>query len=101
MDKIVKLPFGEMPAGIALNIAIFDVATHSVDLARATGQQVSDTEMLEDALIIAQQMLGPELRQPGIFGDGAAVPGQRAGRRPPARLRGPRDLARRFRMLAV
>jgi uncharacterized protein (TIGR03086 family) len=68
MEKIVKLPFGEMPAGIALNIAIFDVATHSVDLARATGQTVSDTEMLQDALIIAQQMLGPELRQPGIFG---------------------------------
>ena len=29
----MKLPFGEMPAGVALNIAIFDVATHSVDLA--------------------------------------------------------------------
>jgi uncharacterized protein (TIGR03086 family) len=69
MEKIVKLPFGEMPAGVALNIAIFDVATHSVDLARATGQSVSDTELLEDALIIAQQMIGPDLRQPGIFGD--------------------------------
>jgi uncharacterized protein (TIGR03086 family) len=68
MEKIVKLPFGEMPAGVALNIAIFDVATHSVDLARATGQQVTDTEMLGDALVIAQQMLGPDLRQPGIFG---------------------------------
>jgi uncharacterized protein (TIGR03086 family) len=69
MEKIVKLPFGEMPAGVALNIAIFDVATHSVDLARATGQTVSDTELLEGALLIAQQMIGPELRQPGIFGD--------------------------------
>ena len=69
MEKIVKLPFGEMPAGVALNIAIFDVATHSVDLARATGQKVTDTELLEGALLIAQQMVGPELRQPGIFGD--------------------------------
>lgn len=69
MEKIVKLPFGEMPAPVALNIAIFDVATHSVDLARATGQTVSDRELLEDALVIAQQMLGPELRQPGVFGD--------------------------------
>jgi uncharacterized protein (TIGR03086 family) len=68
MEKIVKLPFGEMPAGIALNIAIFDVATHSVDLAKATGQKVTDTELLEGALNIARQMLGPELRQPGIFG---------------------------------
>lgn len=69
MEKIVKLPFGEMPAGIALNIAIFDVATHSVDLARATGQHVTDTEMLEGALVIAQQMMNPGLRAPGIFGD--------------------------------
>jgi uncharacterized protein (TIGR03086 family) len=57
-----------MPAGVALNIAIFDVATHSVDLARATGQKVTDTELLEGALAIARQMLGPDLRQPGIFG---------------------------------
>jgi uncharacterized protein (TIGR03086 family) len=57
-----------MPAGVALNIAIFDVATHSVDLARATGQQVSDTEMLEGALNLGRQMVGPELRAPGVFG---------------------------------
>lgn len=68
MEKIVKLPFGEMPAGVALNIAIFDVATHSVDLARATGQHVSDTEMLEGALDLGRQMVGPDLRTPGIFG---------------------------------
>jgi uncharacterized protein (TIGR03086 family) len=74
MEKMVKLPFGEMPAGVALNIAIFDVATHSVDLARATGQTVSDTELLEGALVIAQQMLGPALRAPGIFGDEQPCP---------------------------
>ena len=74
MEKIVKLPFGEMPAGVALNIAIFDVATHSVDLAKATGQEVTDTELLEGALMIAQQMIGPALRQPGIFGDAQPCP---------------------------
>ena len=74
MEKIVKLPFGEMPAGIALNIAIFDVATHSVDLAKATGQKVTDTELLEGALAIARGMLGPELRQPGIFGEEQPCP---------------------------
>jgi uncharacterized protein (TIGR03086 family) len=74
MEKMVKLPFGEMPAGVALNIAIFDVATHSVDLARATGQTVGDTELLEGALVIAQQMLGPALRAPGIFGDEQPCP---------------------------
>ena len=67
LDKIVKLPFGEMPAGVALNIAVFDVTTHAVDLARASGQDVVDTELLDSALDMGKQMIGPELRQPGIF----------------------------------
>lgn len=69
MEKMVKLPFGEMPAGVALNIAIFDVATHAVDIARATGQHVTDTELLEGALEVGHQMIGPEMRMPGVFGD--------------------------------
>ncbi len=73
MEKMVKLPFGEMPAGIALNIAIFDVATHAVDLARATGQHVSDTDLLEGALAVGRQMVGPDLRVPGVFGDEQAI----------------------------
>jgi uncharacterized protein (TIGR03086 family) len=68
MEKTVKLPFGEMPAGIALNIAIFDVATHAVDVARATGQHVSDSELLEGALGIGKQMINADLRVPGVFG---------------------------------
>jgi len=67
LEKTVRLPFGEMPAGIALNIAIFDVATHATDLARATGQTITDTELLEAALEMGRQMVGPELRQPGVF----------------------------------
>jgi uncharacterized protein (TIGR03086 family) len=68
LEKIVKLPFGEMPAGIALNIAIFDVATHACDIAKATGQLVKDEELMEQALAIGKQMIGPELRVPGVFG---------------------------------
>jgi uncharacterized protein (TIGR03086 family) len=68
MSKVVKLPFGEMPLGVALNIAIFDVTTHALDLAQATEQQFGDTELLDDALAIANQMITPELRQPGVFG---------------------------------
>ena len=67
LDKTVKLPFGEMPAGVALNIAVFDVITHAVDLARASGQAVTDTELLDAALGLGKQMIGPELRQPGVF----------------------------------
>jgi uncharacterized protein (TIGR03086 family) len=79
MEKMVTLPFGQMPAGVALNIAVFDVATHATDLASATGQEVADTALLESALEIGRQMIGPELRQPGVFGaeqpcpDGAPV----------------------------
>jgi uncharacterized protein (TIGR03086 family) len=76
MDKIVKLPFGEMPTGIALNIAIFDVATHACDLAKATGQHVTDDEMLDGALAVGQQMIGPDLRVPGVFGDEQAAAAQ-------------------------
>jgi uncharacterized protein (TIGR03086 family) len=57
-----------MPGGVALNIAIFDVATHACDLARATGQHVTDAELLAGALAIGQQMVGPDLRVPGVFG---------------------------------
>jgi uncharacterized protein (TIGR03086 family) len=67
LDKMVKLPFGEMPAGIALNIAVFDVTTHACDLARATGQQVDDQDLLETALAVGRQMIGPDMRQPGMF----------------------------------
>ena len=67
LEKTVKLPFGEMPAGVALNIAVFDVLTHATDIARATGQTVDDTELIESALEVGHQMIGPELRQPGVF----------------------------------
>jgi uncharacterized protein (TIGR03086 family) len=67
LERIVKLPFGEMPAGVALNIAIFDVATHAADLATATGTAIDDTELLENALAMGRQMIGPELRVPGMF----------------------------------
>ena len=67
MDKTVKLPFGEMPAGIAAAIAVFDVTTHGCDLAKATGQQVVDTELIEAALESGKAMISPDFRVPGMF----------------------------------
>src|SRR6476659_5681362 len=67
LDKTVTLPFGEMPGSVALSIAVFDVLTHAVDIASSTGQQVQDLDLVETALSMGQQMVGPELRQPGIF----------------------------------
>lgn len=62
MEKLVQLPFGEMPAGIALNIAIFDVATHCCDLSRATDQSVDDDELLTEALGLGRAFIGPDFR---------------------------------------
>lgn len=90
LEKIVKLPFGEMPAEVALNIAVFDVTTHNCDIAQATGQQIQDTELVNTALEMGKQMIQPEMRSPGFFDaeqpcDDAAPPEQRllafAGRR--------------------
>jgi uncharacterized protein (TIGR03086 family) len=74
LDKMVKLPFGEMPAGIALNIAIFDVLTHAADIATATGQHIDDDELIETALGVGRQMIGPDLRAPGVFGPEVQAP---------------------------
>ena len=73
VDKMVKLPFGEMPAGMAINIAIFDVATHTWDLARSTGQQMQlDPEVLAAAYELAQAMI-PNMRANGVVGEEVIV----------------------------
>jgi uncharacterized protein (TIGR03086 family) len=67
LEKMVKLPFGTMPGGVALQIAVFDVTTHCCDLARATAQQVDDEALLEAALAGGRQMIGAEMRSSGLF----------------------------------
>ncbi len=75
LEKVVTLPYGDMPGSVALNIAVFDVLTHAVDIARASGQTVQDTELLETALGVGREMIGPELRVPGLFGPEQPVGG--------------------------
>ncbi len=59
-----------------MNIAIFDVTTHTWDLAKGTGQSTDlDPEVLGAALDIAQQMLSDDFRALGHV--------RRAGRRCP------------------
>jgi uncharacterized protein (TIGR03086 family) len=75
MDRIVKLPFGEMPAPMALNIAIFDVTTHAWDLAKATGQSTDlDPEVSAIAYEVASAMLSDDLRATGLYGTAVDVP---------------------------
>jgi uncharacterized protein (TIGR03086 family) len=73
--KMVTLPFGEMPAGVAMRIAIFDVTVHAWDLAKATGQSTAlDPEVLGAALDVGRQMIGQEMRDGGMFGPAITVP---------------------------
>jgi uncharacterized protein (TIGR03086 family) len=75
-DEIVTLPFGQMPAGIALRIAIFDVTVHAWDLAKATGQSTAlAPDVLDAAIGVAHEMLAPEMRAAGMFGAEVTVPG--------------------------
>ncbi len=67
MEKMVTLPFGQMPGEAALTFGAFDVTTHAADLARATGQQPIDAALYAEALAIGRQLVTPELRQPGVF----------------------------------
>jgi uncharacterized protein (TIGR03086 family) len=67
LDKNVKLPFGEMPAGIALNIAIMDVMTHACDIAKATGQTIDDEDIVNTALEVGHQLITADFRTPGVF----------------------------------
>jgi uncharacterized protein (TIGR03086 family) len=67
LEKTVTLPFGEMPAGIALSIAVFDVATHACDLASVTGQSITDRELLDAALEMGKAMISDDMRAPGLF----------------------------------
>ncbi len=67
LEKTVTLPFGEMTVGAFLNYVIFDLTTHATDLARATGQTISNTDLLEAALEAGRQTVGPGMRQPGVF----------------------------------
>ena len=67
LDKMVKLPFGEMPAGVALNIAVMDVMTHCCDIAQATGQKIEDEDILAIALEVGHQLITEDFRQPGVF----------------------------------
>lgn len=67
LEKTVKLPFGEMPAGVALNIAVMDVMTHALDIAKATGQTVDDDELVETALTLGRQLITDDFRSPGMF----------------------------------
>jgi uncharacterized protein (TIGR03086 family) len=69
MDRIVRLPMGEMPVRLAMDIAIVDVTTHAWDLAVATGQPTDlDPDVVSAAYFAARTLLSDDLRATGRFG---------------------------------
>jgi uncharacterized protein (TIGR03086 family) len=51
LDRVVEVPFGKVPATVALHLRLADVMVHGWDLARATGQHAEYPEdVVEQAL---------------------------------------------------
>jgi uncharacterized protein (TIGR03086 family) len=65
MDRIMHLPFGELPGSVFVNIACGDTFTHGWDLARATGQSTDlDPALATQLLAIVTALLPDALRGP-------------------------------------
>lgn len=70
-EKIIRLPFGELPGAIFMGIATNDVFTHAWDLAKATGQSTDlDPEFAAQLTEGARMLATDELRGP----DGSPAP---------------------------
>ena len=74
LDQTIKLPFGEMPGGQAINIVIGDQSIHTWDLAKALGKPFTmDEEIASGILGMLHRILTPDRRGPGK-GFAAEVP---------------------------
>ena len=77
MDRIMHLPFGDLPGSVFINIACGDAFTHGWDLARATGQSTDlDPETAARLLEIVTPLLPDALR--GADGEAPFGPVQAA-----------------------
>jgi uncharacterized protein (TIGR03086 family) len=68
MERVLRVPFGDVPAPVLLQFVAFDLLMHSWDLARATGQSVSAPDDLVAAADgFARQVIAPEWRDGTTF----------------------------------
>jgi uncharacterized protein (TIGR03086 family) len=68
MDRIISLPFGQVPAPVTLQILYFDLLVHCWDLATATGQAFEPpADVVAKAEEMARQMIAPEARDGDTF----------------------------------
>jgi uncharacterized protein (TIGR03086 family) len=68
MDKVIDLPFGQIPGPIVLEILKFDLLVHCWDMSQATGQTFDPpAEVAEKGLETAQMIISPEARDGVTF----------------------------------
>jgi uncharacterized protein (TIGR03086 family) len=78
MDRIVKMPFGELPGSVFMTIATGDAFMHGWDLAKSIGGDTNlnpelATELLESVgPLLPDQLRGPDGQAP--FGPLVEVP---------------------------
>ena len=74
LDRIVNAGPGPMPGRVLAGINLLDTATHTWDLATATGQPTALPEGVAEAAVEAsREIVSPELRA-GRFGPEVAAP---------------------------
>ncbi len=65
LEKILNLPFGEMPGAAFMGLAATDIFTHSWDLAKATGQSTDlDPELAAQLLAGSKASIQDAFRGP-------------------------------------
>jgi uncharacterized protein (TIGR03086 family) len=77
MEKMITLPWGQMPGAAFMGIAATDTFTHGWDLAKATGQSTDlAPELAAQLLTASRQSISPEFRSEdgAIFGPEQQAP---------------------------
>lgn len=74
MEKTMKLPFGEIPGSVFVNLATIDTFTHGWDLARATGQPSDLDPELATRLLPLAQMITQGLPADSVRGPDGQAP---------------------------
>lgn len=75
LEGTVKLPFAELPAQMAYDVAVCDLLVHCWDLARATGQSLDPpADLVQAADGFLHQLLPNFRRGPETFEEPVTVP---------------------------
>jgi uncharacterized protein (TIGR03086 family) len=84
LERVITMPFGDVPGAVVLEIGKVDLLIHAWDLAQATDQAFDPpAEIVEPALDAAQGIIAPALRNGHIFAAEQTAP---ANARPIDRL---------------